>query len=250
MRIDFRPGRFLVTDQPKALHVSGVVRNHDDLLARMADYDVQLRSGTYWSSGPVLDRATGRISGVVSCHTTFADQQEWVDLTLFVHDGHGAERSEMHVRSGYFLNYDLDTFDLLPNHYFFNAERLWIDRAVPRDTTVVGAEESVRMHMRPINPTVSDTLRIEAEWPSSGEPVITSHRIRKRKGVTRITFTFAVRTDVKVLAESWTERSTIMELTELPPGRYVLAQEANGDQHTRDVDLLLGREIPFNVGVR
>lgn len=247
LRIDFQPVSVLVTVLPKEFHVTGVIRNHAELLARMPFYEVQLRSGAYASIDPVLDRSTGRISGIVPCRTIMIDGQEWVDLTLSVHEGYGVHRSGMHLRSGYFLHYDLGTFDLLPGHYFFNSERLWPDPAVARDSLVVGGDEGTQLHIRPINPVTTDTLRLEAEWPSSNEPVLTAHRINKRKDGTHITFTFAVRTDVRVVTESWTERAPFMELPDLPPGRYMLSQERCGQRNARDVDLLLGREVILEV---
>lgn len=112
---------------------------------------------------------------------------------------------------------------------------------VPPDTFVAGGEEGALLHIRPIAPVKADTLRFEVEWPSSGEPVITDHHIKKHKDGTRITFTYARRTDVNVVARSWTERLMFLELPNRYPGRCILCQERGGQWNARDVDPLLGR---------
>lgn len=245
--IDHLAGIFLVTELPKEFQIRGEIGNRADFAALTPTPLFQVLGNDLLCDGLVLDQSTGQFNGRAMCSTTIEGRYEWVNFILNIRNGQQEVLGEMHVRTHYSTELDLGAFDLLQGYYFFNGREFALDTAVPRDTVVATDRYGPQLHIGPINPIVSDTLRLTAEYPSSGEPMVMHYHMKKQKGVTRISFSFAARTNVILLADSWTERGPVLELIGLKQGRYTLTQESSKEHSVRDVDLLLGREVDFEV---
>lgn len=251
IRIDLRPGRFMVTDLPKEVTMKGVVRNLDRIAQGNPYFDLMVRSGDHWSYSGVFDRTTGKIEATLTCTTTWDGRTEWVDLALVTQNWLGMLNAEMLIRTPYGPVIDLDTFDLVGSRFRTKQGALTIETALPRDTIIAGSLEAMSLHMHPINPSPIDTLDIELRWGGSGAPYVSSHTLVPRPdGMTELRFSFALRTDVDVACDSWIEHARPFRIPKLPPGRYMLTQEAITGKDIRNLDFLLGREIPFNVEAR
>ena len=66
-------------------------------------------------------------------------------------------------------------------------------------------------------------------------------------GITAIHFSFALRTDVHLTDMVFPGIGIAFALPPLPAGRYIIVQEASADEHTEDLDVLFGREVPVTV---
>ena len=91
---------------------------------------------------------------------------------------------------------------------------------------------------------------VEFSWGSSGAPVEARWSALYKEHWALIDLTFAVRTDVDVYAEGWTQHASPITLGRLTSGRYGIRQVPAQGEHLRDVDFLLDTMISFTVGER
>ena len=246
LRIEFNPARYMVTDILKHVRVKGVIRNLESIAKGNPYFDVQVHNGTSWGYSGTFYRSTGTLDATLPCTTIFEDREEWVDLTLVAQNGYGTPNNAMVIRTRMNAVVDLGTFDLVGSRFRFDRS-MAIETTLPRDTIIRGSTEWLDVRMHPVNPRPTDTLAIELRWVGSGAPYVSSCTLVKRKDITDVRFSFALRTDVDVAADSWTEQARPFELPQLPAGRYVLTQEAITGHDIRSLDFLIGREIPFSV---
>lgn len=249
LRIEFNPARYMVTDILKQVRVKGVVRNTESIAKGNPYFDLQVHNGTSWGYSGTFDRATGTLDVTLPCTTVFEEHEEWVDLTLVAQNWYGVPNNAMVIRTRMNAVIDLGSFDLAGSRFRFDRS-LAIETTLPRDTIIRGSNEWLDLRMHPVNPSPTDTLAIELRWNGSGAPYVSSCTLVKRNGITEVRFTFALRTDVDVAADSWTEQARPFKLPQLTAGRYVLTQEAITGHDIRNLDFLLGREIPFTVQER
>ncbi|MBK9176796.1 MAG: hypothetical protein IPM46_10785 [Flavobacteriales bacterium] len=233
----------------RTLIVRGTLNNSVGLKALYPA--VNLRSVGYLRPASGVDLSTGAFSGELDCELIRNAHGTWVDITLEAFPFTLEDRPTMVIRAPYSRTIDLGTFDWMPSRYRWKNAALVIDTAVPRDTVITNGLQFPRIHLRPVNPAPEDSMVIEFEWPSSGAAHIASYTMTMKDCCTvRIDFTFALRTDVDVYGDSWSQRAKPFALPKLEAGRYRLRQVPAQGENLRDVDFLLDEDFFFTVGER
>lgn len=212
---------------------------------------INISAASYLFPASSADMVTGVFAGELECAVIRLAHGDWVDISFIAFGTTRLDQPTMVIRVPYARTIDLGTFEWMPSHYRFTMNALVIDTAVPRDTVVADPEHGTRLFLRPVNPAPQDSVVIEFEWPTSGEPHVAGYEMYMKDCCTvLIDFTFAVRTDVDVYGDSWAQRAKPFALPKLEAGRYRLRQAPAQGEHLRDVDFLLGKDLYFTAGER
>lgn len=253
LHIDFAAGTFMAHELPLDVQVRGRLGGLPKELPMPVRGGLHLKNGRrFWHRG-TPDARTGAIDAEVACVPYYRHGRQWVDLTLEVIPDVYDPLAPFHmiVRAEAAERIDLQDIDFVNTRMVWTGEHLAIDRSVKRDTTLWGNTPSTAALVHPVNPTVHDTVTLELRWIGAGAPFVARHRLVPRPdGVTAIRFTFALRTDVHLTDMVFPGIGIAFALPPLPAGRYVIVQEASAEEHTEDLDVLLGREVPFTVAER
>ena len=245
--IDFQPADYMITDLKRVVDLRGIIANLQEIAGNNEYFDLIARCNE--SAVPVqLDTATGEIKARMLCIPERRAGIDWIDLELEAREWYGHLNNTMKVRLPYGPLVDLQEFAFVPTRFHRPQKELVIDDEVKRDTIIAGNVAGLEVHLHPVNPKPEDTLSIQLRWIGSGAPYVSSHSIIQRPdGANEIRFSFALRTDVEVATDAWEEQARPFRLPRLQPGRYILTQGSITGKDIQDVDLLIGREVPFIV---
>ncbi|MDQ3101202.1 MAG: hypothetical protein M3R08_07430 [Bacteroidota bacterium] len=245
--IDFQPGDHLVADLKRVVYLEGTIKNLQEIAPNNPHFN--MIAGCNGFNVPAqLDKTSGEISARMLCQPRRVNGNDWIDLELEAHEWYGHLNTTMKIRLPYGHKVELQQFHFVPTSFHRPLDELVIDDEVKRDSIVEGNTAGLEVHLHPVNPKPDDTLSIELRWIGSGAPYVSSHTIQRRKdGNMEIRFSFALRTDVAVATEAWTEQARPFSIPQLPPGRYIITQESITGKDIRDLDLLIGREVPIVV---
>jgi hypothetical protein len=212
---------------------------------------INISAASYLFPASGADMVTGVFVGDLECAVIRHAHGNWVDISFIAFGNTRLDQPTMVIRVPYARTIDLGTFDWKPSHYRFKLNALVTDTAVPRDTAVADPEHGTRLFLCPVNPTPQDSMVIEFEWSTSGEPHVAGYNMSMKDCCTvLIDFTFAVRTDTDVYGDSWSQRATPIAVPKLVAGRYRLRQVPAQGENLRDVDFVLDKELFFTVGER
>lgn len=246
------------TSATRAVHITGTIANIQSWEIKgyytaivVSSTELPARGTVSTRPQLIVDRKTGHFSGELPCEVIRNNHSQWVDLHLVLMNVTFNVRSEMVIRVPNARTVELGTFDWKPSRYLWKSGSPVIDTAVPRDT-VVGDRFGDHMRISPINPTPSDTMRIEFVWHNNGAPFESSHSgfYMKDCCTVLIDFTFAVRSDVDVHNDSWSQHARPFTLQGMAAGRHRLRQVTSQGENLRDVDFLLGKDLYFTVRER
>ncbi len=245
--IDFQPGEFMVTDLKRVVDLRGRITNlaaiapnnpYFDLIPRCDDNTVPVQ----------LDRSTGEITARMQCPSEKREGVDRITLELEAREWYGQLNTVMKVRVPFGPLVDLMDFDFVPTSFHRPQGNLVIDNEVKRDTIIAGNVAGLEVHLSPVNPRQQDTLSIQLRWIGSGAPYVSSHTIIDRpNGDKEIRFSFALRTDVDAATDAWQEQARPFKMPQLAPGRYIITQESITGRDIRELDFLIGREVPVVV---
>lgn len=239
----------------RTVHVTGTVANIQRweikgyYTSMVANGVGMPRPGTVWTSPQLnVDLKTGHFEGEITCEVVRNAHGRWVDIHLVNAAVTYQVYSEMVIRAPFAKAIDLGAFDWKPSHYRWKEGALVIDTAVPRDT-VIGDLFGDHIHISPINPERGDSMRFEFVWNNSGQPHVASFSdpYLENESIVMCDLSFAVRTDTDVYTESWQHR-VMLSLRAEVSGRYLLGQVPAQEEHLRDVDFLLEKDLYFTVG--
>ncbi|MCU0319215.1 MAG: hypothetical protein MUE88_03970 [Flavobacteriales bacterium] len=241
----------------RAVHVTGIVANIQSweirgfYTAMVVAHTEPRRYGVVPTRPQLMvDQRTGRFEGDLMCEVIRNEHGRWVDIHLINMAPTFQGYSTMVIRAPYARTIDLGTFEWQATRYRWKEDSMVIDTGVPRDT-VIGDLFGDHVRISPINPEPDDSMRFEFVWNNSGQPHVAALGGFHMKDccTTLCDLTFAVRTDTDVFTESWPHH-VVLHLQAEVKGRYRLRQVPAQDEHLRDVDFLLNKDLYFTVGHR
>ncbi|MBK7946074.1 MAG: hypothetical protein IPJ85_12575 [Flavobacteriales bacterium] len=249
--IDFRPGDFLATDLPRKILVKGTIRNLREIHGTFP-YELLIGCGSELCRSDTFKRRTGDFETALKWQpvSDHASGAEWVDILLVTRNAVEPLDMRMTIRVLFHTQVDLGEFDFVPARFRkLDNRAMVIEANLPRDTVITGTQEGTALHITAINLEAGERLVAQPIWNGPGEPLIHSWELVERPadGIKELRFIFAEDTNVAWESEFGPRP---IESPPLPAGHYVLTQKAVWGKGMRNVDFLIGREVPFTVQPR
>jgi hypothetical protein len=243
-RIDFCSGSYLITELPKDLQLSGTLRGLD-LTNGVPPFALIASTEHGSSASDLFNVRTGLLETTIPCSTYRENGMEWVRFQLI---RRAKDREDtMHVRCQYRPMLDVDELEWMPGHYLWLFGKQRVDRTFPVGGFLAGNSPGTRIRILPNDPFDDERISIELKWQGRDLPLRSwFHTVLRKDGITEIRFQLAVATDGVVPAEV-KERSWTLRISTVPAGRYVVTQERRHGRRMRQIDILMERELAFEV---